>query len=136
MRRSAFIAGTVVLVLVGLIALVTFFSGRDDSTIGGEPGVAAPRETAQVLERGNIVLDYGDAAQAGDLRSLAQDLGASADPALVDAGAAVVIRRADGVQGVVARAWKRRLEASGPDDPGLRPFVEYWLGRGADDGSG
>ncbi len=131
MRRALLIVATVVVVLGGLLALMAFFSGRDEATIGSAPGVAAPAETADVLARGNVVVDFRDPAQATKVRALAQDLGASADPALVEAGAAVVVREAD-VDGVVARAYKRRLEARSADDPALRAFVEYWLGRGRD----
>ncbi len=133
MRRGLLILATVVVVIGGVLALMAFFSGRDEATIGSEPGVAAPAETSDVLARGNVVVDYRDPAQATKVRSLAQDLGASADPALVEAGAAVVVREAD-VDGIVARAYKRRLEARNADDPELRTFVEYWLGRGRDNG--
>ena len=38
--------------------------------------------------------------------------------------------------GVQALAWRRRLVASGPDDPKLRDFADAWLGQGPAAGSG
>ena len=52
------------------------------------------------------------------------------DPALAAAGQAVILAQRPGVGGVQALAWRRRLAASGPDDPKLREFAEAWLGQG------
>jgi hypothetical protein len=135
-RRTLLIAVGVIVALGAVAGLLAFLSARDDATIGSdEPGVEAPRETARTLARGNVVLDYGDPADAERLRALAIDFGASADPALEDAGAAVILDRRAGVRGVVARAYRRRLEVGRADDPALREFVEFWLGRGAGDTS-
>jgi len=40
----------------------------------------------------------------------------------------VVLEREPGTRGVVARAERRRLQASRPDDPRLRSFAETWVG--------
>ena len=45
-------------------------------------------------------------------------------PALAEAGQAVILARRPGVRGVQALAWRRKLDASGPDDPQLREFAE------------
>ncbi len=52
------------------------------------------------------------------------------DPGLAAAGQAVILARRPGVPGVVALAWRRKLEASGPDDPQLHEFAEAYLGPG------
>jgi hypothetical protein len=44
----------------------------------------------------------------------------------------VIVQRRPGLRvAVVALTSDRRLDAGGPDDPRLRAFVEYWLGRRA-----
>ena len=56
------------------------------------------------------------------------------DPELAAAGQAVILAERPGLEGVQALAWRRRLVASGPDDPKLQEFAEAWLGQGAPDG--
>jgi hypothetical protein len=70
------------------------------------------------------------------LRALAEDTAGPPDPALEEAGAAVlVLRRPNQSAGpVVGHAVGRRIVTESPDDPELRSFVEYWLGRGAEAG--
>ena len=46
----------------------------------------------------------------------------------------LVLRRPNQTAGpVVAHAVGRRLVTEAADDPKLREFTEYWLGRGADE---
>ena len=47
------------------------------------------------------------------------------------AGQVVVLGRRPATRGVVAVAWRRQLRAERPDDPALREFADFWLGRGA-----
>ena len=131
MRRGALIAVAAVVTVAGIFAVLLFFSGRDDSTLGVDdanaPGQAAPSLTAPELERGNVVLRFAAPADREVLRALADEFGPES---LTDQGQAVIVRRDPGSQGVVAEAYKRTLTTSAADDPQLRAFVEYWLGRG------
>ena len=126
------VAAAAVLTVVAVLGVLAFFNSRDDSTISGRgdavPGVADPGATRDELKRGNVVLHFDDPADAAPLRRLAREFGPAT---LADAGQAVLVRRTPGTPGVAAEAYKRRLEAPGPDDPALREFIDHWLGRGA-----
>ncbi len=63
-------------------------------------------------------------------RDLAEEIAGPPSQALRDAGQAVLVQSGTGRGGIVARAWRRELRAEDPEDPALREFVEYWLGRG------
>jgi hypothetical protein len=112
-----------------------FFTTRDDATTSAPaaaaPGVtnAAPTPYDPDLRRGNVVLVAGP-AQMDAARALAQDVAGPPDAALRAAGQAVLVRRG-AAAGVTAYAAGRRLTAAAASDPGLRTFVEYWLGRAA-----
>lgn len=65
------------------------------------------------------------------LVALAEEIAGPPDPALEEAGQAVIVeRRPDQATAIVARAWQRRLEADRADDAMVRAFVERWLGQG------
>ena len=130
MRRGLLIAAGVLLTIAAVAGVLLFFSARDDSTIGesGAPGKAAPEATGPELESGNVVLRFANQDDAAALRDLAREFGPES---LADEGQAVLVRRDESARGVVAEAYRRRLEASGPKDPALRRFIEHWLGRGA-----
>jgi Protein of unknown function (DUF3105) len=84
------------------------------------------------LELGNVVVVYGTAAPPAGLRALAADVsGGPFEPALVQAGQAVILARRPGTNGVVALAWRHLQRAPSAGDPQLRQFAEFWLGRGA-----
>jgi hypothetical protein len=88
-------------------------------------------QVLHALETGNVVLAYGTGQPPPGLRALADDAaGGAFDPALVQAGQAVVLARRPGTSGIVALAWRHLLRARSASDPELRRFVEYWLGRG------
>jgi hypothetical protein len=138
---------------------VWFFTANDGATTSGPPvaapGVAGtvPPQYAGEVRRGNVVLEV----RSGDVdavRAFAAKVAGPEDPALRAAGQAVIVVVEDPGLGiaepeitctdqagattpcgpladVVAWAQGRRLEASSPDDPALRAFVEYWLGRAA-----
>jgi hypothetical protein len=79
---------------------------------------------------GNVVVLYSVERLTRRLRALAADIGGPADPALVAAGQAVIVRHQVNLRvPVVAVTATRRLDASSPEDPSLRAFAEYWLGR-------
>ena len=95
---------------------------------GASTGIGAATARAASQAGYRVVL----AARSEDrLRALAEELGGPPDPALEEAGQAVVVeRRPDQGAEVVARAWRRRLEAPSATDPSVREFVEAWLGQG------
>jgi hypothetical protein len=131
-RRGVLIAAATLVTVAAILGLLAFLSSRDDATIAEDrnaPGQAAPEAMSPELEQGNVVIRYRDEAAGPPLRELAESLG-GADPALREAGQAVVVR-AGNVDGIIAEAYKRRLTVASPDDPKLREFAEYWLGRGA-----
>jgi hypothetical protein len=83
------------------------------------------------LETGNVVLAYGTHRPPAGLRALGEATsGGPFDPALVQAGQAVILTRRPGTRGIVALAWRHLLRASSAADPELRKFVDHWLGRG------
>ena len=135
MRRAATVLVAVLVALAGTVGLLAFFQSRDDAEIGNAesgPGIAAPDETDARLRAGNVLLTYRAPGDRAALRALAEDVGGPPDPALEEAGQVVLVERRAGQEAaVVARAWQRRLEVDGPDDPALRDFAETWLGQGA-----
>ncbi len=118
--RGAAVAGLAVLVAAaGVVGLVAFLQGRDEAGIGdAAPGVPASDAPAAVAD-GSVVLEAADPAALAPLR----------EEYAAPAGPTVRVRRAAGARGVTAWARGRRLDAAGPDDPALRGFIEYWLGR-------
>jgi hypothetical protein len=87
-------------------------------------------ELLSVLQLGNVVIAYDSEKAPDALVALQDEVSGAFDPGLAAAGQAVILARRPGVGGVVALAWRRRLKASGPDDPKLREFAEAWLGQG------
>ena len=130
----------VVAAVLGIAGVAALLASRDDSTVvpGAGPGVAratAPTEPgvvgeAQKILPGNVVLFYSDERLTRGLRELARDIGGTPNAALLAAGQVVIVQRRPNQRvPVVALTATRRLEAGGPDDPALRDFIEYWLGR-------
>lgn len=102
---------------------------RDDVALSNDQLLTA-------LEQGNVVLVYGRPAQARALRALASDVAGPFDPALALAGQAVILDPAPRLAAgkVLALAWRHQLSAASPSDAALRPFAQYWLGRGTSAG--
>jgi hypothetical protein len=123
----------VALALAGVAVALWFFTANDDATTGGPPvqapGVAAtvPSPFAADVRRGNVVLLVGR-GDLGPVRDFATQVAGPANRALRAAGQAVIVV-GDARRGLVAYAQDRRLAAPSADDPALRAFVEYWLGR-------
>lgn len=137
MSRALRVLLAVVLAVAGLVAIATFLQSRDDAGLddAAAPGEEAPGQDAATLRRGNVILGFADPADRAPLRAVAEEIAGPPEPELEEAGQAVLLeRRADG-PGVEALAFRRRLSATGPDDPELRTFIEYWLGRGQEGGT-
>jgi hypothetical protein len=129
-----------VLALGGLALALWFFTANDDATtsapIGSAPGVPAqdPRPFASELRGGNLVVSIDDAARLSTARRLAREVtGAEDSPALRAAGQSIRIVAPVGghASAAVAYAHDRTIAAPSLDDPALRGFLEYWLGRAA-----
>jgi Protein of unknown function (DUF3105) len=97
---------------------------RDRATISDD-------QLLQALEVGDVVLMYGTRTPPTGLAGLAAGEAPPFTPALAATGGAVILARRPGIEGVVALAWTHMLRATGPNDPRLPAFIEYWLGRGA-----
>jgi hypothetical protein len=96
-----------------------------------DASVLTDDQILHALETGNVLLVYGGAQPPPGLRALADEAsGGPFDPALAQAGQAVVLARRPGTGGIVALAWRHLLRARSASDPALARFVEYWLGRG------
>ena len=132
MRRAAVGVGVLVLAIAGVAALIAVLNARDDSTVGGSPGPGVARKAGArpVVAPGNVVLLFSDERLTAALRDLALETGGPPSAALVQAGQAVIVRRQAGLRvPVVGLTSDRRLDATGPDDPKLRAFVDHWLGQ-------
>jgi hypothetical protein len=133
MRRRAIQALVVVVsAAIGIAVLVAVFAARDDATVSPSsgPGVARPAEATPLVSGGNVALLYSDERLTRRLRTLASDIAGPANAPLVAAGQAIIVRRRANLRvPVIAVSATHRLDATGPDDPALRGFIEYWLGR-------
>lgn len=114
---------------------MVFASGEDASTSSTPvPGMVVPAQDGRdsaVLRAGNVILVAGR-GRVEEARALATELaGAPAGAALERAGQAVIVQAGPGQGGIVAVAYEHQQRAEQADDPELRRFVEYWLGRGA-----
>jgi hypothetical protein len=83
------------------------------------------------LEVGDVVIMYGGPRPPPGLQSLARSLAGPFTPALARAGQAVILAQRPETAGLTALAWTHVLQVSTPNDPRLRQFAEFWLGKGA-----
>jgi hypothetical protein len=131
-RRIGVAVVGVLVAVAGVIAALLYFNAHDDATVSAAhgPGVTRVAGARPLVAPGNVVLLFSDERETSALRTLATDTGGPATPAVQAAGQAVILRRQTGVRvPVVALTNDRRYDARGPDDPALRSFIEYWLGR-------
>ena len=131
-RKAVLALGVVVVAALGIFGVAALLASRDDSTVtrNGGPGAVRPAGARPVVAPGNVVLLYSDERETAALRALALDTGGPATPEVRAAGQAVLVVRQPGLRVPVAGiTTDRRIDASGPDDPRLRAFIEYWLGR-------
>lgn len=159
LRRLGIALLTVVVALGGFVLVLLFFEGRDSSQVPGSAGAgrgpgqvvtdqaraAAPAairsdrdgtrlsrdQLLHALELGDVVLLYGTSAPPPQLRALQERVSGPFDPVLAANGAAVILARRPGTDGVTALAWRRILRAPSASDPAIEDFADYWLGRGA-----
>ena len=134
MRRAVVGLGVFVVAALGAVAVMALLNARDDATVSPSagPGTVRVASARPVVARGNVVLLFSDERETAALRALALDAGGPATPAVRAAGQAVLVVRQPGLRvPVVGLTTDRRINANGPDDPRLRAFVDYWLGRNA-----
>ncbi len=134
MGTKAFLAlGVLTLIVLGIAGVTAFFAARDGATVPAQtpaPGTARGANTDPIVAPGNIVLGYSDERLTRELEQVVLRSAGAPSPALVAAGQAILVARRPGQRpAVVAYTATRRHEAGGPQDPGLRRFIEYWLGR-------
>lgn len=122
----------------GGVAAVSFFSSTDDATqseeavkaaVPGEPSSGAEARS-ETVRKGNVVVSLPKG-----FRSAAARLDEIYGPdtvALQRTGQAVVLRyRKDAKPPIRAFAFGHVVEVDSVDDPRLRGFIDYWLGRPA-----
>jgi hypothetical protein len=85
----------------------------------------------EALQLGDVAIVYGTRRLPPGLLAFSRALAPRFTPALAAAGQAVILVHRPGYPGVAALAWAHSLWPTGPTDPRLRQFVEFWLGRGA-----
>ena len=68
----------------------------------------------EALQLGNVVIAYDARRSAARAGALQEDIAGPFDPELAAAGQAVILARRPGVGGVLALAWRRKLERRGP----------------------
>lgn len=138
MAGKALVAlGTVLLTVLLVAGAAAFFISRDDATVPRSaqsgPGEARPADGAlaqPAVRPGNVVLLHSDERLTLELRRLAERIAGPPDPALAEAGQAVLVQRRPNLGvAITAVTATRMLEAGGADDPALEEFVEFWLGR-------
>ena len=99
--------------------------------ISRDGAVISNDQLLEAVELGDVVVMYGSPGPPPGLESLVRATAYRFSPALAAAGQAVVLARRPGTQGLTALAWTHLLRVTSPDDPLLRDFIQYWLGRGA-----
>lgn len=143
LRRVGGAALSVLLGLAAVAALIVFFNSRDSAEV--QPSGSAVTDVpgtpyddparyldgaqARLLSLGNVYVVFS--RPSPELTALRDELSGAPDPALEEAGQAVVLVRRAGVDGVVALAAGHRLVTGDPADPELERFAAHWLGRGA-----
>ncbi len=98
--------------------------GRDGASLSDDQILTA-------LAAGHGVVLYAGPTPPAGLRGVADGVAGPFSPALAGAGQAVVLGWRPGTRGIVALAWRHRLVVARADDPALRSFADFWLGRGS-----
>jgi hypothetical protein len=136
LERVAIVVAALALA-VAVIALLSggLFTGSDKPDLTGAPsGPGQPVRLApgdplrRDLRIGDVAVIYGTRNPPSGLPALARTLAAPVPPA---SGQAIILSRRAGTHGVIGLAWNRLIRVESPNDPRLRAFVNFWLGRGA-----
>jgi hypothetical protein len=115
----------------------TLETAPGDPPTSGTPGGNLQRELdvpdpvlVRALATGDVALVYGTPKPPPELEQMREDATGPFDPELAAAGQMAFLVHREGVSGVQALAWKRRLTVESAADPRLREFVDAWLGKG------
>jgi hypothetical protein len=92
--------------------------------------LASDDELLEALELGDVVIVYPSRTPPPALRRLQDDLSGPFAPAVAAVGQSVILTRDPAVGQITALAWRHRLRAASADDPQLRAFADFWLGKG------
>jgi uncharacterized protein DUF3105 len=92
--------------------------------------LAGDDELLQALELGDVVIVYASRTPPPALKQLQDDLSGPFDPAVAAVGQSVILTRDPTVRQITALAWRHRVRAAFADDPELRVFADFWLGKG------
>ena len=111
----------------------------DPPTSGAHLPVAVPadgrrlsdNQLLEALELGDVVIMYGTPAPPPGLAALAHAVAGPFTPALAASGQSVILARRPGTAGLIGLAWTHMVRVSAADDPLLREFSQFWVGKGA-----
>ncbi len=111
----------------------------DPPTSGAHVPVAVTQDYKQLsddqlleaLQVGDVVIMYGTSQPPVGLPAFADSIAGPFTPALAAAGQAVILARRPSLKGLIGLAWTRAIQVSSIQDPLLRSFTSFWLGRGA-----
>jgi hypothetical protein len=92
--------------------------------------LASDDELLEALELGDVVIVYPTRMPPAALRRLQDDLSGPFDRAVAAVGQSVILTRDPRIGQITALAWRHRLRAASADDPQLRAFADFWLGKG------
>ncbi len=131
MRRAFTTLLTVLLCIAAVAGVLLFFEARDRSQIAEQPGGPGDELTidADVGTPGNVLIRTDDGADLDELRALAREIAGKPSEALTATGQAVIVEEdieADGIEAVAAGS---SITVKDPDDPRLREFAKFWLGK-------
>lgn len=87
-------------------------------------------ELLEALELGDVVIVCPSRTAPAALRQPQDDLAGPFAAGVAAAGQAVILTRDPSVGQVTALAWRHRLRADSAQDPRLRQFAEFWVGKG------
>ena len=97
---------------------------RDDAQLSDD-------QVLEALALGDVVIVYGQREPPPGLGALARSVAGPFTPVLAATGHAVILAHAPGTPGLIGLAWTHMVRVSAANDPLLRQFTQFWLGRGA-----
>jgi hypothetical protein len=84
----------------------------------------------QALELGNVVIVHPSRHPPAALTRLQNFFSGPFTSELAGTGQALILTSDPRIGQITALAWRHRLRAASADDPRLREFADFWLGRG------